>query len=353
MASPPPEDDGAWPESAASRSKYSVAQVARLEQVFRQHKFVDGKQTVELSRELGITIKQTRTWFQNRRATIRRQAIRAAGKSYVPNLQLPTAGPRGACTSAGSLQCHDSRSPSPGQHAAAGNQPRGTVIHGPSPYAEVQGPQPEPSAACFGTYSLAVPRPARVRSLSPSASSISPVPSSGEEDGAFPSAYLRPNMAAIPGRHFGSYDSLWPRFAAAPPINSAISRSAPCISPSHIRPQQQAQLQYWPPECNPPPPGPWLENTAWQQVQASHQQIGGSSAGTWTPSSAVPDGMPGAVGGVLRRRPPLQTDHDASSSSAGETERPPSIATLTSLVLEMETAGIGGGAAGSNENLHS
>ncbi|KAH9375120.1 hypothetical protein HPB48_020034 [Haemaphysalis longicornis] len=92
---------------------------------------------------------------------IRRQAIRAAGKSYVPNLQLPTAGPRGACTSAGSLQCHDSRSPSPGQHVAAGDQHRGTVIHGPSPYAEAQGPQPEPSAACWGTYSLAVPRPAR------------------------------------------------------------------------------------------------------------------------------------------------------------------------------------------------
>ncbi|XP_037576628.2 uncharacterized protein LOC119458837 [Dermacentor silvarum] len=90
MASPPAAAD----ETREPRAKYSRSQLDRLEDVFRHQQFIDPQQTLQLSCELGISVKQTRTWFQNKRAMLRRRAIKVAGSSYVPNLQLPAGLPR-------------------------------------------------------------------------------------------------------------------------------------------------------------------------------------------------------------------------------------------------------------------
>ncbi|XP_040076149.1 homeobox protein CDX-2-like [Ixodes scapularis] len=69
-----------------SRVRYTDHQLQKLEEIFSEHAFINGDQAALLSRELGISLKQTRTWFQNRRAKLRRRAIKAEGKNYVPKL---------------------------------------------------------------------------------------------------------------------------------------------------------------------------------------------------------------------------------------------------------------------------
>nr|XP_050037892.2 homeobox protein MSX-2-like [Dermacentor andersoni] len=90
MASPPA---AAADGTRQPRAKYSRSQLDRLEDVFRHQQFIDAQQTLLLASELGISAKQTRTWFQNKRAMLRRRAIKVIGDSYVPNLQLPAGRP--------------------------------------------------------------------------------------------------------------------------------------------------------------------------------------------------------------------------------------------------------------------
>lgn len=64
------------------RLKFDANQNARLIQLYQYQKFIDGSLARQVAEELGVSLKQIRTWFQNKRAKDRRQAFKASGEVY-------------------------------------------------------------------------------------------------------------------------------------------------------------------------------------------------------------------------------------------------------------------------------
>ncbi|KAL1448735.1 hypothetical protein MTO96_028169 [Rhipicephalus appendiculatus] len=332
MASPPAFAD----ESAdkTTRAKYTRHQLDRLEEEFNEHQFIDSEQTLRISAELGISAKQIRTWFQNKRAMLRRRAIRAAGSNYVPQLQRPAAQSKPRPTPPASP-----RGAGDGQLSPA---PSFTVD---GPGVQVQCPagnefQPQQSVPPLGSFPagggyLTVPQPRWNDRMSPTIpSSPSPAMSSGDEEALSASVELRPNVAAPPYRPYGSFESIWPT-NPPPPLTSSFSHSAPCISAGRSPTGQ---------DCIPP---------QWQQVQAPQGPplpVHNVQEGVWSqPAPAVATGH--GPQGSWTQSPWQTTQAGASAPPAAENSEPvPNIGSLTALVLEMEAAAISGrnGGAGNS-----
>ncbi|KAL3193280.1 hypothetical protein MRX96_046798 [Rhipicephalus microplus] len=224
MASPPSLADETADKTA--RVKYTRHQLDRLEEEFNDHQFIDSQETLRLSAELGISAKQIRTWFQNKRAMLRRLAIRAAGSNYVP--------PPAAVASAFAVD-------NPGVQAQC-------TVAG-TDFQPQQRVPPHGSFPAGGGY-LTVPQPRWNDRMSPTVpSSPSPAVSSGDEEALSASVELRPNVAATPCRPYGSVESIWPD-SPPPPLTSSFSHSAPCITAGRsptghdLHPVPSSALQY-------------------------------------------------------------------------------------------------------------
>ncbi|CAN8032168.1 unnamed protein product [Ixodes persulcatus] len=186
-----------------SRVRYTDHQLQKLEEMFSEHAFINGDQAALLSRELGISLKQTRTWFQNRRAKLRRRAIKAEGKSYVPKL------------SPGPIRiCRTPPSPSPGTGKVA-------LLAGPR-----EGVL-KPSNGKCDSQRLNVP------SFSSRSLSDSPVLSSADEDDVF---------LCVPSSYAGRQ-----RPAGKDPTAELLSKSAPTSAYMEAARRSEAAEQWQPP----------------------------------------------------------------------------------------------------------
>ncbi len=71
------DDDGAPQGSDPSwRRKFSEEQTMNLEEIFARQKYTTGKERAEIAKELSLTTKQVKTWFQNRRTKMKRETKR-------------------------------------------------------------------------------------------------------------------------------------------------------------------------------------------------------------------------------------------------------------------------------------
>ncbi|NXX88315.1 NANOG protein, partial [Centropus bengalensis] len=59
-------------KKAKSRTAFSKEQLQTLHQRFQSQKYLSPQQIRELSADLGLTYKQVKTWFQNRRMKLKR-----------------------------------------------------------------------------------------------------------------------------------------------------------------------------------------------------------------------------------------------------------------------------------------
>ncbi|XP_037275675.2 uncharacterized protein LOC119168375 [Rhipicephalus microplus] len=376
MASPPSLADETADKTA--RVKYTRHQLDRLEEEFNDHQFIDSQETLRLSAELGISAKQIRTWFQNKRAMLRRLAIRAAGSNYVPQLQRPAAQSKARTPPASPRGAGDSR---PSQPAAV---PSAFAVDNPGVQAqctagtEFQPQQRVPPHGSFpagGGY-LTVPQPRWNDRMSPTVpSSPSPAVSSGDEEALSASVELRPNVAANPYRPYGSVESIWPD-SPPPPLTSSFSHSAPCItagrsptghdciryrqapySTAAAPPMWQAQPQWQqvvqPPQGPPPPPvhnvQTWSQPAAAEPPQGPPPQVHKVPEGVWTqPEPAAATGH--VLQGTWVPSPWQPTQAGASAPPAEDSHTVPDIGSLTALVLEMEATAISGrnGGAGNS-----
>jgi len=89
--------------------KYSKEQVQVLEEEFNKANYIVSENGDRLARELGITVKQLRIWYQNRRAKLRREALKVGNR-----LSRLTAHFYGSSSSLESSTESRSRSVSPG-----------------------------------------------------------------------------------------------------------------------------------------------------------------------------------------------------------------------------------------------
>lgn len=358
MASPPSPTDES-PEKSP-RPKYSRSQLNRLEQEFEKHHFLNTQQALELSAELGISFKQIRTWFQNKRATMRRLEIRAAGRSYVPPLQRPVAlcrplarppaSPRGAGD--GQQSSGSPAALAPAALAPAADCPSVQVQHLVGAEAQPQQSVSPLGPLHAGADYLTVPQPQWNDRLSPTMPPSPPsvVGSSGDEGTPPKSLEVRPNVATSPVRPYGSLESMRPA-NPRPPLTTAFSQSDPCVSfgsspdeqngiqygqmPYNIAPDehaasmQQGQPQ-WQPQWQPldapqlPPPPPVANNVhqeGWS-LPAPMEAAGDQRWGPWVPSPWQPAGA------------------SASTDSAREAESLRDIDEMTSLALELNDAAI-------------
>ncbi|XP_075554132.1 uncharacterized protein LOC142587129 [Dermacentor variabilis] len=343
MAAPPA---AAADGTRVPRAKYSRSQLDRLEDVFRHQQFIDAQQTLQLASELGITVKQTRTWFQNKRAMLRRRAIKVIGDSYVPNLQPPAGRPKTYPSPLASPRdTGDSR-----QSASPAVVPPATTVVCPGLQVQSQtlaGNETRPSLPSLGSFPtghdfLTIPQlrwDGRVSRAVPS--SWSPALSSGDEEVLSASMELRPNVAAPSNRQFGSFESLWPTRPPPPPLTSSLSHSAPCVS--FDRGQSERDYVQYRQSGVAAPASTWQGQPQWPQAQlpqgppASEVQ----HRDWWLPATvaageASVDGH-GDAGGP----PSWQTSGAGASASSEEgDESVPSISSLTALVLELECAAI-------------
>ena len=58
------------------RRKFTDGQTNRLEEIFLRQKYITGKERTEIAKKLGLTTKQVKTWFQNRRTKWKREKQR-------------------------------------------------------------------------------------------------------------------------------------------------------------------------------------------------------------------------------------------------------------------------------------
>ncbi|XP_037501237.1 homeobox protein B-H2-like [Rhipicephalus sanguineus] len=356
MASPPALADETADKT--TRAKYSRHQLNRLEEEFNDHQFIDSQQTLRLSAELGISAKQIRTWFQNKRAMLRRRMIRAAGSNYVPQLQRPVAQSKAHPTPPASPRGAGDSHLSPAPPAAA--TPAFTVD---GPVVQVQCPagtefQPQQSVPPLGSFPtgsgyLTVPQPRWNDRMSPTIpSSPSPAMSSGDEEALSASVELRPNVAAPPCRPYGSFESLCRPTNPSPPLTSSFSHSAPCISPGG-NPTGHDCIRYrQAPYSTAAAPSMWQAQPQWQQLQAPQRpppQVNDIQQGVWSlPSPAAATGH--GLQGSWTPSPWQPTPAGASAPPAEDSQPVPDIGSLTALVMEMEATAISGrnGGAGNS-----
>ena len=60
-------DEDAKNRSRKARTAFSDSQLGLLEATFEQHKYLSVEERTDLSRRLGLSDTQVKTWFQNRR----------------------------------------------------------------------------------------------------------------------------------------------------------------------------------------------------------------------------------------------------------------------------------------------
>ena len=60
------------------RRKFTDKQTNDLEEIFLRQKYITGKERTEIAKRLGLTTKQVKTWFQNRRTKWKREKQRNA-----------------------------------------------------------------------------------------------------------------------------------------------------------------------------------------------------------------------------------------------------------------------------------
>ena len=60
------------------RRKFTDGQTNDLEELFIRQKYITGKERTEIAQRLGLTTKQVKTWFQNRRTKWKREKQRNA-----------------------------------------------------------------------------------------------------------------------------------------------------------------------------------------------------------------------------------------------------------------------------------
>ncbi|XP_070378231.1 homeobox protein Mix.1-like [Dermacentor albipictus] len=343
MASPPAT--AAADGTRVPRAKYSRSQLDRLEQVFGRQQYIDCQEVEKLADELGITTKQTRTWFQNKRAMLRRRAIRIIGDSYVHNLQPPPGCPNTHPSPLASPRdTGDSR-----QWASPAVVPPATTVVCPGLPVQSQTlagneTQPQQSLPSLGSFHtghdfLAIPQPrwdGRVSRAVPS--SAFPALSSGDERVLSASVQLRPNVAAPWNRQYGSFESLYPTRPPPPPLNSSLSHSAPCVSFGGGQ-SDRDYVQYQQSGVAAPASTSWQGQPQWPQVQlpqgppASDVQ----QQDWWSPATVAAGGASADVHGDAREPSSWQTGGAGpSTSSGGSDESVPSMSSLMSLVLEME-----------------
>ncbi|XP_070377314.1 uncharacterized protein [Dermacentor albipictus] len=324
MASPPATvaADG----TRVPRAKYSRSQLDRLEVVFRHKQFIERQEVQQLAGQLGITTKQTRTWFQNKRAMLRRRAIKIIGDSYVPNLQRPAGCP--GCSNA-----HPSPSASPRdtgdgrQLASPGVVPPATTVVCPGlpvqsqtlAGSETQPQQSLPSLGSFHTGHdfLAIPQPrwdGRVSRAVPS--SAFPALSSGDERVLSASVELRPNVAAPWNRQFGSFESLYPIRPPPPPLTSSLSHSAPCVSFGGGQ-SDRDYVQYQQSGVAAPASTSWQGQPQWPQVQLPQgpPESDVQHLDWWSPATVAAGGASVDVHGDAREPSSWQTSGAGASAS--------------------------------------
>ncbi|XP_034538260.1 ventral homeobox [Notolabrus celidotus] len=56
------------------RSKFSPEQISKLEKIFAKHKYLETSERMKTAHKLNLTETQVRTWFQNRRMKLKREA---------------------------------------------------------------------------------------------------------------------------------------------------------------------------------------------------------------------------------------------------------------------------------------
>ncbi|CAN8000678.1 unnamed protein product [Ixodes hexagonus] len=280
-----------------SRTRYTDHQLQRLEEAFSEHPFITSDQTALLSQELDISLKQTRTWFQNRRAKLRRRAIKAEGKNYVPKL------------SPGSIRiCRTPPSPSRGTDKMA-------------PAAQRSDGVLKPSNGNYGDKLLSVP-PFTSDSRSPSES---PAFSSADEDDVFLSDPSRAGDQRPERKD----------------ITAELSKSAP--TGSYMEAARGTSAQQW------QPPFPTFFGTA-GALAGDTGLVGQRSSSL--PRCSGPMGNYGSddVGSRHWCHPPafvVEADsserHSASSvswPSAQGREQTTSTSSVTSLIIDMENSSV-------------
>ncbi|XP_070378230.1 uncharacterized protein [Dermacentor albipictus] len=328
MASPPAT--AAADGTRVPRANYSRSQLDRLEGVFRHKQFLERQEVLQLACQLGITTKQTRTWFQNKRAMLRRRGIRIIGDSYVPNLQPPAGCP--GCP--GCSNAHPSPLPSPRdtedsrQLASPAVVPPATTVVCPGLSVQSQilagnETQPQQSPPSLGSFHtghdfLAIPQPrwdGRVSRAVPS--SAFPALSSGDEQVLSASVQLRPNVAAPWNRQYGSFESLYPTRPPPPPLTSSLSHSAPCVSFGGGQ-SDRGYVQHQQFGVAAPASTSWQGQPQWPQVQlpqgppASDVQ----QQDCWAPATVAAGGASVGVHGNPREPPSWQTGGAGASGSS-------------------------------------
>lgn len=69
------------PDSLPSwRRKFTEIQTKKLEEIFLRQKYITGKERAEIAKKLGLSTKQVKTWFQNRRTKWKREKQRNSGE---------------------------------------------------------------------------------------------------------------------------------------------------------------------------------------------------------------------------------------------------------------------------------
>ena len=63
------------------RTTYSSEQLHTLESIFSEKKYVSSRDRLLISREIGVSEKQIKMWFQNRRTRMRKEASQVKRKS--------------------------------------------------------------------------------------------------------------------------------------------------------------------------------------------------------------------------------------------------------------------------------
>ena len=78
-----PVTSGDINRSKKKRTTFSNHQIKRLEETFSQQKYISKIACCQLASRLGLTEKQVKTWYQNRRTKWKRNALNQTGASSV------------------------------------------------------------------------------------------------------------------------------------------------------------------------------------------------------------------------------------------------------------------------------
>ncbi|KAK3573437.1 hypothetical protein QTP86_024652 [Hemibagrus guttatus] len=71
------------------RTKFTSYQIARLEKTFHKHKYLGASQRRKIAEKLHLSETQVKTWFQNRRMKLKREAQDTRVEYYTPALLAP------------------------------------------------------------------------------------------------------------------------------------------------------------------------------------------------------------------------------------------------------------------------